>query len=195
MAVTIGSQPSVPRHRSRSAPPCVRRLAARSTGSGGGSRVFSSIYCLLSLQIRASEAPSGSRGFTLKVSFCVSVLGFLSPSFVLILGLSIPPPISPARPALASPRGEGGGRGSRPAGPVWGAGGGRGCVRGRLGQGCRPGTSVRRTGAAACRAGGPSRQTDTASDPSDGGSGTAGPAGATQRGSERQLFTSRPGIF
>ena len=36
-------------------------------------RVFSFIYCLLFLQIQASAAPSGSRGFTLKVSSGVSL--------------------------------------------------------------------------------------------------------------------------
>lgn len=50
--------------------------------------MFSFIYCLLFLQIQASAAPSGSRGFTLKVSSCVSVLSFLSrtptPPFVFI---------------------------------------------------------------------------------------------------------------
>lgn len=61
-------------------------------GGGGGPRVFSFIYCLLFLQIRASAAPSGIRGFTLKVSSCVSLFSasFRAPSprspFVSIFG-------------------------------------------------------------------------------------------------------------
>ena len=52
--------------------------AVRAPGEGWGEvgrlpRVFSFIYCLLFLQIQASAAPSGSRGFTLKVSSGVSL--------------------------------------------------------------------------------------------------------------------------
>lgn len=54
---------------------CICRLAAarapRTGGGGGAPRVFSFVYCLLFLQIQASAAPSGSQGFTLKVSSCV----------------------------------------------------------------------------------------------------------------------------
>lgn len=83
---------------------CICRLAAvrapSAGGGGGGPRVFSFIYCLLFLQIQASAAPSGSRGFTLKVSSCVLFSASFRHPFVFIFGFSIPPPSS-AHPSCA----------------------------------------------------------------------------------------------
>lgn len=73
--------------------------------------MFSFIYCLLFLQIQASAAPSGSRGFTLKVSSCVFLFSApfpTHPSFVFIFGFSIPPPLS-AHLSCAGFRGKGSG--------------------------------------------------------------------------------------
>lgn len=62
--------------------------------------MFSFFYCLLFLQIRASAAPSGSRGFTLKVSSCVSLFSASfraptrAPPVCFHSWFSIPPPIS-----------------------------------------------------------------------------------------------------
>lgn len=101
--------------------PCPLRLstsccACTQQGVGGrwAPHGFSFIYCLLFLQIQASAAPSGSRGFTLKVSSCVSLfLAFFRPCLFSSL-------VSPSRllslptcPALASQ----GGWESGPLGP------------------------------------------------------------------------------
>lgn len=72
---------------------------------GGGPRAFSSVYCLLSLQIQASAAPSGSRGFALKVSSCVLFSASCRHPSVVILGFSIPPPSSAPAPVLRWLRG------------------------------------------------------------------------------------------
>lgn len=79
-------------------------LSVRQPSEGWGEvgrlpRVFSFIYCLLFLQIQASAAPSGSRGFTLKVSsgvslFLASFRSCLFPSLVSPSGfLSLRPPV------------------------------------------------------------------------------------------------------
>lgn len=79
-------------------------VRAPSGGGGGGApRMFSFIYCLLFLQIQASAAPSGSRGFTLKVSSCVFLFSAPSPA-PRLFSSSVSPSCRPlpTRPALAS---------------------------------------------------------------------------------------------